>query len=91
MPLSRDGGRPDLLERTSCGVRLRLMHVRLTSTGWSLIKAWLADIQAFVYSCVFRCVLEEPGRCFRTRTTRLTVPGFGLTVYGVPTHPPLLR
>ena len=84
-------GRPDLLERTSWGTRSRALHVRFLSTTWSMLKAWLAGIQAFFYTRVFRCVIQNNGRCLHERASKVTVLGFGLTVFGVPTAHHLLR
>jgi hypothetical protein len=88
---ARQAGRPDLLERTSWGTGSRVLHVRFLSTAWSVLKAWLAGIQAFVYARVFRCVLQNNGRCLKERLAKLTVLSFGLTIFGVPTAHHLLR
>lgn len=88
---ARMAGRPDLLERTSWGVSARNFQVRLLSSAWTVFKAWLAGIQAFLYSRLFGSVLRNEARCLRTRLTKATVLGFGLTIFGVPTAHHLLR
>lgn len=88
---ARMAGRPDLLEHTSWGTRSRAWHVRAMSMTWSVAKAWLAGIQAFIYTRIFGSVLRNDGRCLRQRLTKVTVLGFGLTIFGVPTAHHLLR
>jgi hypothetical protein len=88
---ARLAGRPDLLEHTSWGTHSHAWHVRAMSMCWSVLKAWLAGIQAFLYARVFGCVLRNEGRCLRQRLTKITVLGFGLTIFGVPTAHHLLR
>jgi hypothetical protein len=88
---ARLAGRPDLLERTSWGTRSRVLHVRLLSTGWTALKAWLAGIQAFLYTRLFRGVIVTEAHCLRSRVSRFTVLGVGLTIFGVPTAHHLLR
>jgi hypothetical protein len=88
---ARLAGRPDLLERTSWGTRSRVLRVRLLSAGWSALKAWLAGIQAFIYTRVFRGVIATEAHCLRSKVSRFTVLGVGLTIFGVPTAHHLLR
>ena len=88
---ARLSGRPDLLERTSWGTRSRVLHVKVLSTAWSMLKAWLAGIQAFIYSRIFRTVIASEGRCIRSRLSKITVLGVGITIFGVPTAHHLLR
>jgi hypothetical protein len=88
---ARMSGRPDLLERTSWGTRSKMAHVKVMGGAWSVIKAWLAGLQAFMYTRVFRRVLLSDGRCWRERLAKFTVLGFGITIFGVPTAHHLLR
>jgi hypothetical protein len=89
----RQRGLPDLLETTWnrpplapgqwCGWAAK--------TGFSLVKAWLAGVQPFLYSRTFARILARPANCWRMRLAHGVVLSVALTLFGVTAAHHMLR
>jgi hypothetical protein len=89
---SRRRGMPDLLDAHPERSAQERKHVwALKAAVLTLIKAWLAGLQPFVYSRTVCRVLAQPSRCARTRLVRGAVLFVGLTLFGVTAAHHMLR
>ena len=62
-----------------------------TATAVSVLKAWLAGIQPFVYARAVSGFLSRPVRCWRTRLARCATLSLALVLFGVTAAHHLLR
>jgi len=88
---ARKRGLPDLLESTSAP-RLSGTNVRLLIPAClGLLKAWLAGVQAFIFSRTACRVFSRPAQRWQSKMLRISVLGVGLTLFGVPAADHMLR
>lgn len=87
---ARERGYPNLLTDMS-RPRLQPGHVARYAVG-SFLRAWLAGLNAFLYSrCSSFVLAEKTGCCKARRLARVGVLGVGLTLFGVTAAEHLLR
>jgi len=81
----RKRGLPDVLDTQWSIPRAKAGQWRewLRETTFSLLKAWLAGLQPFLYSLTFCRILPRPVNCWRLRVARMAVLAIGLTLFGV--------
>ena len=87
---ARERGYPNLLSDMQAP-RLRAGHMARYAAG-SFVRAWLAGLNAFVYSrCSSFVLTEKTGCCKARRLARVGVLAVGLTLFGVTAAEHLLR